>query len=117
MTTIPNTLPHHQKLDTYSALSSAGILPSETTTYSLQQIQDALTAVTGSSVVLGCEKGKLNQAWYSYNVRGSLQTGDFVPTEPAGKGGRGTCPKTGISYLPKADGGQQVGGVGNGEEL
>jgi ribonuclease T2 len=34
-------------------------------------------------------------------VKGSLQTGTFVPAAPAGKGGRGTCPSRGIRYLPK----------------
>lgn len=90
-------------LDTYTALANAGITPSAEVTYTNQQIQDALTQVTGSAVVLGCTKGALNQAWYSYNVRGSLQTGTFVPTDPAGSGGRGTCPTSGIWYLPKGE--------------
>jgi len=88
-------------LDSYTALANAGITPSTDVTYTNQQIQDALSQVTGSAVVLGCSKGALNQAWYSYNVRGSLQTGTFVPTDPAGSGGRGTCPESGIRYLPK----------------
>jgi ribonuclease T2 len=91
-------------LDTYTALANAGITPSTDVTYSADQIQAALTNVTGSSVVLGCNRGVLNQAWYSYNVRGSLQTGDFVPTEPVGTGGKGTCPGSGIQYLPKGVG-------------
>jgi len=86
-------------LDTYTALTNAGIYPSYDTTYSQNDIQDALTAVTGSSVVIGCEHGALNQAWYSYNVKGSVQTGEFIPTDPAGSG-KGTCPRR-IKYLPK----------------
>ncbi|KAI9734089.1 MAG: ribonuclease T2-like [Claussenomyces sp. TS43310] len=88
-------------LDSYTALANAGITPSTSVTYTQAQIQQALTAVTGSSVVLGCSRGQLNQAWYSYNVKGSLQTGTFVPTDPAGSG-KGTCPTTGIKYLPKS---------------
>lgn len=88
-------------LDTYQALADADILPSTSKTYTYAEIEAALTAVTGSVVVLGCSGGKLNQAWYSYNVQGSLQTGNFVPTSPAGKGGRGNCPTRGIRYLPK----------------
>lgn len=88
-------------LDTYTALANAGITPSTEVTYTNRQIQDALTQVTGSAVILGCRKGALNQAWYSYNVRGSLQAGTFVPTDPAGSGGKGTCPRSGIRYLPK----------------
>lgn len=88
-------------LDTYKALAAAGIVPSTTKTYSSAEIQEALTAITGNEVVLGCYRGQLNQAWYSFNVKGSLQSGDFVSTPPAGKGGRGTCPRYGIKYLPK----------------
>lgn len=69
-------------------------------TYTKAQLQAALTKVTGMEVVLGCYRGELNQAWYYYNVKGSLQTGDFVPTPPAGSG-KGSCPQTGIRYLPK----------------
>ncbi|KAF8860436.1 ribonuclease T2 [Acephala macrosclerotiorum] len=88
-------------LDTYAALASAGIEPSHSKTYTYSEIEDALTSVTGSAVVLGCNRGKLNQAWYSFHVRGSLQTGSFVPSTPVGKGMRGNCPRRGIKYLPK----------------
>lgn len=89
-------------LDTYKALAAKDILPSSSKTYTADEIQTALTDVTGSAVVLGCSSGKLNQAWYSFNVKGSVQTGTFVATSPAGKGGKGTCPSTGIKYLPKS---------------
>ncbi|KAL3419329.1 ribonuclease t2 [Phlyctema vagabunda] len=88
-------------LDTFKALQEAGIVPSTSRRYTADQIQSALLKVTGSEVVLGCYRGQLNQAWYSFNVKGSLQTGGFVATAPAGKGGRGTCPRRGIRYLPK----------------
>lgn len=88
-------------LDSYKALEAAGITPSSSKTYTNAEIQAALTAVTGSPVVLGCRSGQLNQVWYSYNVRGSLQNGVFLASAPAGKGGRGTCPTSGIKYLPK----------------
>lgn len=91
-----------QTLDSYKALAAAGITPSSSKTYTSAEIQAALTKVTGYEVVLGCSSGKLNQAWYSYNVKGSVQTGEFVATAPAGKSGRGTCPSTGIKYLPKS---------------
>jgi len=90
-----------KSLNTYKALEVAGILPTTSRTYTSAEIQAALTAITGSEVVLGCFRGQLNQAWYSFNVKGSLQSGEFVPTIPAGKGGRGTCPEVGIRYLPK----------------
>jgi len=95
-------LTKNQGLDTYTVLANAGIKPSTTATYTSAEIQTALSAITGSDVVLGCRRGQLNQAWYSFNVKGSLQTGQFVATAPAGKGGRGTCPTKGIKYLPKS---------------
>ncbi|KMQ46582.1 putative ribonuclease T2 [Trichophyton rubrum] len=42
-------------------------------------------------------------AWYFYNVRGSAQTGEYIPTLPGGT--PSTCPETGIRYLPKNGGG------------
>lgn len=89
-----------KSLDTFAALEAAGIVPSTTKTYTNVEIQAALSAVTGSSVVLGCRRGTFNQAWYAYNVKGSIQTGEFVPTDPSGSV-KGTCPSRGIKYWPK----------------
>jgi len=88
-------------LDTYKALAAHGIVPSTEEAYGLQQIEDAMKSVTGFDVVVRCRGVKLTEAWYSFNVKGSLQTGDFVPVMPVGKGGRNSCPKQGIKYLPK----------------
>ncbi|CAD6505338.1 BgTH12-00829 [Blumeria graminis f. sp. triticale] len=90
-----------RRLDTYQALAAAGITPSFVQTYTAAEIEKALTEVTGSSVVLGCWHGQLSQAWYSFNVKGSLQTGQFVPSRTVGKYWRGNCPVAGIKYLPK----------------
>ncbi|OTA06464.1 hypothetical protein A9Z42_0072310 [Trichoderma parareesei] len=89
-----------QTLPSYDWLAAAGISPSTTATYTLAGIQDALTAHHGQNVVINCAKnGELNELWYHYNVRGSVQSGTFVPVEPVGA--PSTCPKTGIKYLPK----------------
>ncbi|KAH7412763.1 ribonuclease T2-like protein [Cadophora sp. MPI-SDFR-AT-0126] len=88
-------------LDTYSALASAGIVPSTRTTYRREQIENALRKVTGREVLIRCRGNRLNEVWYSFNVRGSLQEGEFVPSEPVGKVGRGGCPPVGVRYLPK----------------
>jgi ribonuclease T2 len=90
-----------KSLDTYSALAEAGITPSTEITYTKAEIQEALSKITGSEVVIGCSSGALNQAWYYYNVRGNLQSGTFVPTAPSGSG-KGSCPTAGIKYLPKS---------------
>jgi len=88
-----------QGLDTYKALAAADILPSTTKTYSLNEISTALKNVTGYEAVVGCRGNRLDQAWYSFNVKGSLQSGEFVGAEAVGKGLR--CPRRGIRYLPK----------------
>lgn len=74
-------------------------MPSKWKTYGLGAIEKALQEVTGREVVVGCRGNMLNQAWYSFNVRGSLQGGEFVPVDLVGKGLR--CPLRGIRYLPK----------------
>ncbi|PBP27304.1 ribonuclease T2 family protein [Diplocarpon rosae] len=90
-----------KELDTYKALAAKGIVPVWGKTYTRAEILDALKAVTGQEVVIGCRGRVINQAWYSFNVKGSLQGGEFIATEPVGKSGRGGCPETGIRYLPK----------------
>ena len=88
------------QLDTFKALADADIHPSTTRRYTKREISDALIGVTGAPVVLGCRRGVLNQAWYTFNVRGNLQSGAFVASEPAGSG-KGTCPERGIRWFPK----------------
>ncbi|KAI5308559.1 ribonuclease T2-like, partial [Ascosphaera atra] len=46
-----------------------------------------------------CQHGRLNELWYFFNIRGSAQSGQFVPTNPDGN--KNSCPKSGIRYLPK----------------
>ncbi|KAH7348453.1 ribonuclease T2-like protein [Rhexocercosporidium sp. MPI-PUGE-AT-0058] len=90
-----------RELDTYKALAAADILPSTTRTYRREEISDALRKVTGRDVLVRCRGNRLNEVWYSFNVKGSLQEGEFVPSVPVGKVGRGGCPEGGVRYLPK----------------
>ncbi|KAF1988375.1 ribonuclease M [Aulographum hederae CBS 113979] len=91
-------------LPSYQWLAAAGITPSTTATYTSAQIQTALGANrNGYEVTLGCKSGALNEIWYHYNVKGSVQTGSFVATDPDGT--KSTCPATGVKYLPKTGGG------------
>lgn len=69
-------------LNSYSFLSAAGILPSTTKTYTAAEINAALAKPRGVQVAIQCNSGELDEIWYFYNVRGSVQTGDFVPAEP-----------------------------------
>ena len=83
-------------------LEDAGIVPSNDVTYNLDDIISALSAQRGVSPVVACDHGELREAWYFFNVRGSVQTGQFVPSEPqVAKQHLKGCPRTGIKYLPK----------------
>jgi ribonuclease T2 len=90
-------------LPSYQWLKAAGIEPSTSKTYTFSAIQAALAANRpGVQVTLGCKSGVFNEIWYHYDVRGSLQTGEFVASDPDGT--KSTCPQTGIKYLPKGGG-------------
>lgn len=88
-----------KKLPTYKWLSDAGITPSTSDKYSSDDVQKALSDKHGAPVTIDCEGDELNQVWYHYNVKGSLQDGEFKAVEPTGGSG-GSCPDQ-ITYTPK----------------
>lgn len=88
-----------QSLPSYTILADAGITPSSSKTYTSAQIQAALSAAhSDHEVYLGCSGSSLNEIWYFFNVRGTLQAGTFEPADPLASS---KCPSTGIRYLPK----------------
>ncbi len=92
-------------LDTYSVLERADIVPHPKRHYPLADIQQALEQFSGGRVVLRCNGGGrrdvLHEVWYVYFVKGSLQTGQFVPAQDLGeKGDVGNCAPW-VRYLPK----------------
>ncbi|CAG8956125.1 hypothetical protein HYFRA_00012042 [Hymenoscyphus fraxineus] len=87
-------------LDSYSALSAAGIVPSTTKTYTLAAIQAALKAKFGVTAAVQCSSGALDEIWYSFYVQGSVATGKFIATNPVGASS--SCSSSGIKYLPKS---------------
>lgn len=90
-----------RRLPTYRWLADAGIHPSAgVSTYGLDRVQGALAGRHGARVTLGCEGDVLNQVWYHFNVRGSLQAGGFVASQPGGTSG-GKCPSR-VRYRPKS---------------
>ncbi|KAK9454486.1 ribonuclease T2-like protein [Dipodascopsis uninucleata] len=92
----------NSELDTFEALASAGISPNWERSWSKIQILEALgeSLADGHNVTLGCTRGNvLNEVWYHFNVQGRTQDGEFIPTDPDGF--KGSCPETGIKYLPK----------------
>jgi len=96
------TISLFKSLPSYQWLSDAGITPSTTATYTLSQIQSALAKNHGGfTPYVGCASGVLDELWYFYNVKGSLQTGTFVAAESLTKS---NCPSSGIKYKPKSTG-------------
>ncbi|GAW17458.1 hypothetical protein ANO14919_069150 [Xylariales sp. No.14919] len=89
-----------KSLDTYSALSAAGITPSSSKTYTSAQIQAALLKVTGKAAVISCSSSELYQVYYGFFVNGPLTGADFVPATIVGQSSN--CPSSGIKYLPKS---------------
>ena len=91
-------------LDTYTALSLAGIEPSARTHYPLEDVRRILEQFSGGKVVLRCggrRRDELHEAWYVYFVQGSLQTGQFVPAQDYGKHGDANNCVPWVKYLPK----------------
>ena len=88
-----------RNLDTYTFLADAGIVPSMQTTYTLSHLQNTLRAIHGTPVTLRCHGHELNEVWYHFAVRGPLQNGNFVPSNPTNQ--HSSCPPIGIRYLPK----------------
>ncbi|KAH8841711.1 hypothetical protein MCOR27_009539 [Pyricularia oryzae] len=94
-------------LDTYTALERAGIVPHARKRYPLVDVQKALAEyLGGGKVALRCRGGNrhrkgdvLNEAWFVYYVKGSLQTGEFVPAPPTGRDATNCAPW--IKYPPK----------------
>ena len=71
-------------LPSYTWLSTAGITPSSTKTYTLAQILAALKTPRGVSAVVQCENtNQLDEIWYFYDVKGSVQSGTFVAVNPS----------------------------------
>ncbi|KAG2155619.1 ribonuclease T2 [Suillus clintonianus] len=96
-----------QMYPTYNILAAAGILPSNTTTYTLSQITNALYSQTGAVPYLGCygHGTILDEVWYFHHVLGTEQYGHFKTlnsTTPS------SCAETGIWYYERTATSEQV---------
>ncbi|CAG8972141.1 hypothetical protein HYALB_00008147, partial [Hymenoscyphus albidus] len=112
------TISYFLALPTYSFLAAADILPSNSTTYTLSCLQDALRSAHRAMPYIGCsgpawnstEEGKgsldsgrtvLSEVWYYYHVLGRVQDGKGeakVPVEAGANGGS-------VSNCVKVEGG------------
>ncbi|KAI6370175.1 hypothetical protein MCOR25_004256 [Pyricularia grisea] len=92
---------YYRRTPTWQWLSSAGIVPSNTTAYSLKSIQAALTSSYGALPYIGCsgprynetaagsgslDNGRtaLSEAWYYAHAYGRPQDGNTVPLNASG---------------------------------
>ncbi|KAG8911840.1 ribonuclease T2-like, partial [Tulasnella sp. 417] len=90
-----------RSLPTYQFLASAGIKPHKTKTYSLDQLLSAIKRAHGFVPALGCKNGALNSISYYFHLQGTVMDGTLVPFDTPKRGG--SCPRTGIKYLPKTN--------------
>ncbi|SJL06269.1 related to ribonucleases [Armillaria ostoyae] len=82
---------HHYP--TFDILASAGIVPSNRTTYTLDQIQTAIATQTGAIPYLGCSPNAtiLSEVWYFNHVYGTEQYGTYKAIDSTTKS---SCSKT-----------------------
>ncbi|KAI8629507.1 ribonuclease T2 [Xylariaceae sp. FL1651] len=95
---------YYQNLPTWGWLSAGGIRPSNTTAYSLSDIQGALTSGFGKLPWVGCTGPKYNETaagkgssdagytvldemWYYYHVYGRVQRSQGIPIDANSTGG------------------------------
>lgn len=96
---------------TYQFLESSGIVPSNTTTYNLTQLQNAAKAGTGFPAYFGCSanpamngtKNILSEVWYFGYVRGRVQDLRFeaIDNSPFTNS---SCAASGIRYPLRSNG-------------
>ncbi|OBZ68549.1 Meiotic recombination protein dmc1 [Grifola frondosa] len=89
------------KYPTWDMLAASGIIPSNKTTYSLNQLQNALKAQTGSIPYLGCgfNGTVLQEVWYFNHVFGTEQFGQLKSVDSTTKS---SCSSTlGIHYYER----------------
>jgi ribonuclease T2 len=81
-------------------LAACDIVPSNATTYDLDDVEGCLADATGGfKPHMGCSKtGYLNEVWYYGHLRGKIGGGTFEGTNSTFKS---SCPATGIKYPPK----------------
>ncbi|KKY39658.1 putative ribonuclease t2 [Diaporthe ampelina] len=89
-----------KSLDTYTVLSKAGIVPSNSATYTSSQITKAISASFGQDPVILCSGSTLYQIYYGFVTNGPLADGAFVPTAITGQSSN--CPSSGVKYPLKS---------------
>lgn len=91
---------------TYQLLANENILPTaagDDTTYSLDQLQQAISSQTGYTPTFLCDEGStLSSVEYYLSAQGPVQDGNFAQaTATRDDGGSSACPQDGIVYPQK----------------
>lgn len=125
------TILYFLRLPTFDWLEAADIVPSNSTTYTLADIEEALTGEYGVVPYVGCagtrynetEEGagsddsgrtELSEVWYYFHVFGKPQNGDWSPTEQTGSSSCATT-EGAVHYYERSPGSQrEVPSYGNG---
>lgn len=84
----------------FQVLSDAGIVPSNSATYSSSDIISAISNSFGQDPVILCDDSTLYQIYYGFFVTGSLTDENFVPAAIVGDSSN--CPSSGIKYPVKS---------------
>ncbi|KZT57145.1 ribonuclease T2 [Calocera cornea HHB12733] len=95
-----------RQLDTYRMLATAGITPSNSKTYALADLQNAVEQGSGYVPDFVCKGSQLSQVEYYLRAQGPVQDGNFVQSHPTRNS---NCPDEGIEYPVKYPDGQQGG--------
>lgn len=92
----------YKSLNTTEILKEHGIVPSETKSYTRDEIQSALNSgFNDHSVFFACDRHhSINEVWYYHVLKGSLLGEDFIPIESL-RNGNSRCPEKGIKFYPK----------------
>jgi len=88
-----------EQLPTFEWLKDAGITPSNSKTYTSDEISKALKDKFGHEVYIGCDKNNgLNEVWYFHQLKGSLLGEQFHRIDSFSSS---KCPSSGIKFVPK----------------
>jgi ribonuclease T2 len=117
---------YNSRLNTFEWLATHGITPSNTTTYSVSDIEAALSTEYGATPFVGCSGPRFNETaagkgsldngrtqvsemWYYFHVDGRPQDGHSVVLERSGKS---SCAKAegAVWYYERANGSVRASG-------
>lgn len=123
------TIKYFLRLPTYGWLAAKDIVPSNSTTYSLSDVEDALSSQYGPVPYVGCTGTPYNETdtgagslddggtqfsevWYFFHSFGRPQDGQWLPTEQSGSS---SCAQAAgaINYFQRAPGSEEAATYGD----